>query len=460
MVPRRLASVGTPDVNTPRTKTTFPEIFGYGLGDFASNLIWTTTLTYIVFYYTDIYGIPAAQVATILLACRVCSAIIDPVVGTLVDRRHGSEQARPFIIWGALPLAAATFLAFVPVGQDNTVKVAWAVFTFLLLSTTYSFVNTAYGMLVNLMTKGTAERLKLTSSRMIGANIGAVFIGAITLTGVKFFGGGNQAWGFMIFMGIVGLLAAACFVGTWAICREKLRPETAQTAHVKAPWRTLVANRPWLLLTAMKFCNSTANTLSLGSLTFASIYLLKSGAEFSGTLIAALTGASFLGVWIAMPLTGRIGKRASVRLTNFGQAICFVLLAILPLSGPVALVLVSIIGLMIGIRDPLTYAMLSDTLDPGVSKTGVSAMGLGYSIASAAYKVAAGVGGGLSAALLAYGGYVAGAAEQGASALDAILIGFAVLPAIIVFTSGVITFFYPSDAQMDALKQRKVPAAG
>lgn len=446
-------------MNTPKIKTTLPEIFGYGMGDFASNLIWTTTLTYIVFYYTDIYGIPAAQVATVLLACRVCSAVIDPIVGTLVDRRHGSEQARPFIIWGAIPLAIATFLAFVPVGSSNGVKIAWAVFTFLLLSTTYSFVNTAYGMLVNLMTKDTAERLKLTSSRMIGANIGAVFIGAITLAGVRFFGGGDQARGFMIFMGVVGVFAAVCFAVTWAMCREKLRPATAQTAEVKAPWRTLVANRPWLLLTAMKFCNSTANTLSLGSLTFASIYLLKTGAEFSGTLIAALTGASFLGCWIAMPLTGRIGKRASVRLTNFGQAICFVLLALLPLSGPTALVLVSIIGLMIGIRDPLTYAMLSDTLDPGVSRTGVSAMGLGYSIASAAYKVAAGVGGGPSAALLAAGGYIAGAPEQADPALRAILIGFAVLPAAIVFISGAITFFYPSDAQMDALKQRKAEPA-
>lgn len=437
-------------------KTSWLEVFGYGLGDFASNLIWTTTLSYIVFYYTDIYGISATTVATLLLVCRCLSAVIDPAVGALVDRRHGSEQARPFLIWGALPLAVATFLAFVPVGQTAGVKTAWAVFTFLLLSTTYSFVNTAYGMLVNLMTKDTAERLKLTSSRMIGANIGAVFIGAITLGGVKLLGGGNQAQGFMLFMGLVGLFAATCFIATWAICREKLRPATAQSTHAAAPWRTLAANRPWLLLTTMKMCNSTANTLSLGSVTFAAIYLLHRAPEYSGTLIASLTGASFLGVWLAMPLTGRIGKRATVRLTNFGQAACFALLALLPLDATLALLLITVIGLMIGIRDPLTYAMLSDTLDPGVSKAGVSAMGLGYSIASAAYKVAAGIGGGLSAGLLALGGYVAGAPSQDSPALLAILAGFAILPAAIVTLSGTITFFYPSDAEMAALKQRGI----
>ncbi|WP_068093674.1 MFS transporter [Novosphingobium rosa] len=453
-----LLSMGS-QVQDSRVKTSFSEVFGYGMGDFASNLIWTTTLTYIVFYYTDIYGIPAGDVATILLVCRVLSAVIDPAVGALVDRRHGSEQARPFLIWGALPLAITTMLAFVPVGHSLAVKIGWAIFTFLALTVAYSFVNTAYGMLVNLMTNDKSERLTLTSARMIGANIGAAFIGWITLRGVAFFGGGDQGKGFMLFMGVVGLVAAGCFVVTWSICREKLRVASAQSVHASAPWRTLLANRPWMMLTLIKFCNSSANTLSLGSLTFASIYLLKLGAEFSGTLIAALTGASFLGCWLAAPLTKRLGKRGSVRLTNVGQAFCFVLLAVLPASANLTLVLIAIIGLMIGIRDPLTYAMLSDTLDPGVSKAGVSAMGLGYSIASAAYKVAAGVGGALSAGLLALGGYTAGAAQQNPAALHAILIGFAVLPAVILLLSGLVTFIYPSDAQMDALKSGYKPAA-
>ncbi|HWU01251.1 MAG TPA: glycoside-pentoside-hexuronide (GPH):cation symporter [Novosphingobium sp.] len=434
-------------------KTRFSEVFGYGMGDFASNLIWTTTLTYIVFYYTDIYGIPARYVATILLVCRVLSAVIDPAVGMLVDRRHGSEQARPFLIWGALPLAVTTMLAFVPLGHSLAVKIGWAVFTFLALTVAYSFVNTAYGMLVNLMSNDKSDRLKLTSSRMIGANIGAAFIGWITLRGVAFFGGADQGRGFTIFMGVVGLVAAACFVVTWAICREKLRVASAQSVHASAPWRTLLANRPWMMLTLIKFCNSSANTLSLGSLTFASIYLLKLGAAFSGTLIAVLTGASFVGCWLATPLTRRLGKRGSVRLTNSGQALCFLALAVLPSSANTTLVLIAIIGLMIGLRDPLTYAMLSDTLDPGVSRAGVSAMGLGYSIASAAYKVAAGVGGALSAGLLAYGGYVAGAPQQSPSALHAILLGFSILPAAILGLSGLVTFVYPSDAQMEALKR-------
>jgi Na+/melibiose symporter-like transporter len=92
--PTRSASLGL------REKT------AYALGDLASNLIWATTLTYIVYFYTDIYRIPAGYVAAILLLCRVANALIDPLIGIAIDRRHGhGERARPFLAWGAVPWA-------------------------------------------------------------------------------------------------------------------------------------------------------------------------------------------------------------------------------------------------------------------------------------------------------------------------------------------------------------------
>jgi Na+/melibiose symporter-like transporter len=74
--------------------------------------------------------------------------------------------------------------------------------------------------------------------------------------------------------------------------------------------RALLSNRPWLVLTAIKFFNSTANTLSLGSLTFAALYLYRLGAGFGGTMIAMITASSFVGCWLAPALVRGVGSRA------------------------------------------------------------------------------------------------------------------------------------------------------
>jgi GPH family glycoside/pentoside/hexuronide:cation symporter len=145
-----------------------------------------------------------------------------------------------------------------------------------------------------------------------------------------------------------------------------------------------------------------------------------------------------------------------VRLTNLVQAALFAVLAFVPASEVGVLAILAGIGLMIGMRDPVTYAMLSDTLDVGIAQTGVDAMGLGYSIASAAYKVAAGLGGAALAALLAQCGYVAGAADQAPAALVAIRLGLAIIPAGLLLASALATLAYPSDAQIERAKR---PAA-
>jgi Na+/melibiose symporter-like transporter len=97
---------------------------------------------------------------------------------------------------GCGALGVATALVFVPVGQAVAVKVTWAIASFLLLSLTYSFVNTAYGMLTNLMTASTTQRIQLTTARLIGANVGSVAIGWITLPMVALLGMGSARQGF------------------------------------------------------------------------------------------------------------------------------------------------------------------------------------------------------------------------------------------------------------------------
>ena len=92
------------------------EKFGYGLGDFASNLSFGFVSLFLLFYYTDVYGISAAQASFIFVAARVIDAVFNLLIGVAVDRtdtRHG--KLRPYLLFGALPLGALTVLCFVMV---------------------------------------------------------------------------------------------------------------------------------------------------------------------------------------------------------------------------------------------------------------------------------------------------------------------------------------------------------
>jgi sugar (glycoside-pentoside-hexuronide) transporter len=428
------------------------EKVAYGLGDFASNMIWTATLTYIVYFYTDIYLIPPAIVAVIMLVCRVANAVIDPVIGMVIDRRQDGQKARPFIKWGAGPLALVTFLVFLPLGHSTPVKVAWALTSFMMLSITYSLVNVAYGMLTNLMTGDSLGRLRLSSARFIGANIGAVLIGWITLKAVAWLGHGADRLGFPLFMGLVGLASAGCFAVTYSVCKERVLYGAPHDAGTRELLIALLRNRPWRLLTTIKFTGSVASTLAFGMATYQAIHVLKLGVGFGGTLVAMLTAGSFIGCWLAPFVAKRLGIRNTVILANLGQALGYVGLALLHV-GPVAILAdAAVIGLLMGVRDPVTYTMLGDTIDAGAAETGIGAVGLAYASATAAYKVAAGIGGALAAMMLGWSGYVAGAHSQTPAVLATINFGFATLPALLLALAALITLAYPSDQRMKAAK--------
>ena len=112
------------------------EKLAYGVGDFASNLIFATVSTFLMFYYTDIYGLPAAVVGTLLFVARSVDAVWDIYLGTLVDRtRSRWGQCRPYLLWAAPVLSLAAVATFTVPSADHgaSYKLAYAYVTYVLL---------------------------------------------------------------------------------------------------------------------------------------------------------------------------------------------------------------------------------------------------------------------------------------------------------------------------------------
>ncbi len=206
------------------TLLTFKEKLGYGLGDTASHFVWDMVGFWLLFFYTDVYKIPAAAAGTIMLIARFWDMGIDPVIGIISDRtktRWG--KFRPYILFGAIPYAVLAILTFTTPNLGETGKIIYAGATYVLLMTAYAAVNLPYSSLAAVMTSDTYERAGLNTYRFICAFLGQFVVSGLALTLAKYFGNGDKAAGFQYTLIMFGFLSVVFFFITFATSKERVQ---------------------------------------------------------------------------------------------------------------------------------------------------------------------------------------------------------------------------------------------
>lgn len=173
---------GSVHKNNEFAKLTTWDRVSYGLGDFAQNLVFGTVGGFLLFYLTNINGISAGVGATIFLVVRWINVVWDPWVGTVVDKARVTKNGkyRPFLLNFGLPLVILAALLFLPVakvlGAGTVATTAYATVSYMATALVYSFVNIPYGALNASLTRDEAEIGKLTSTRMMLANVGNLLV--------------------------------------------------------------------------------------------------------------------------------------------------------------------------------------------------------------------------------------------------------------------------------------------
>lgn len=115
---------------------------GYGVGDLGCNLVFSTMASYLLFFYTDVFGITAAVAGTLMLVTKIIDAFADIGMGVLVDRTHTKwGQGRPYFLIGAIPFALFTIVTFIVPDFNMMGKIIWAYATYCLLNIAYTVVN-------------------------------------------------------------------------------------------------------------------------------------------------------------------------------------------------------------------------------------------------------------------------------------------------------------------------------
>ena len=75
-------------------KLSWLQRIGFGSGDLAQNLIYQTISIWLLFFYTNVFGLKPAVAATMFLVVRLVDVLWDPVVGTLVDKKNHELDLR------------------------------------------------------------------------------------------------------------------------------------------------------------------------------------------------------------------------------------------------------------------------------------------------------------------------------------------------------------------------------
>ena len=186
-------------------KLSWLQRIGYGSGDLAQNLIFQTVACYLMLYLTTVLKINPAFVSGLILSVRLIDCFWSPVVGRYIDNRNPKlGKYRTYLLYGGIPLTVAACLLMLPqaVTWSPTMKLIYATVSYTVLSMIYSVVNIPYGSIMASMTRDNDEVLKLTSTRMVCANIGQIVVQAGFPIGLAMVAHTMIDWNQALFMAI------------------------------------------------------------------------------------------------------------------------------------------------------------------------------------------------------------------------------------------------------------------
>ena len=421
------------------------EKIGYSLGDAASNLYWKTFEFFLIIFYTDVFGISAAAVGTMLLVTRIADAVADPVMGAIADRtktRWG--HFRPYVLWFALPLAVAGVLTFTTPDLGGGAKLVYAYVTYALLMFLYTAVNIPYTALMGVMTPNSVERTSISSIRFIGAFTAGVFVQYFTLRFVKVFGQGNETRGWQLTMVLYGVLAVILLALCFASTRERVVPPPQQDSNLKRDLRELLGSRAWLVLVGVLLLILAAFVIKGSASAYYFKYFVKREDLLGPFLVsnglaflAAVSMASYLAKWL--------GKKPLFMMAiGIGALVIAGFWVPRPLDIGLMFALQIVSSFVIGFNSPLVFAMFADAADDAEWRTGRRNTGLVFASAIFSTKIGVAIGGWMFGLILAYFGYVANVAQT-ARSLHGIILSMSWIPCALMVLATAVMQFYPLD---------------
>ena len=422
------------------------------------NFYWANIATFLLFYYTDVFGISAAAAASMMFVVKLINAFTDPLIGALADRtnsRYG--KFRPYLIWMALPLACAALLTYTTPDLSGNGKLAWAYATYLLMMVCYTAVNIPYNALSGVMSGDPQERSTINGLRFVFAFVGGTLVTAATPVLVATLGAGNDRLGWQLTMLVWGAAASLMFVITFLNTRERIVPIAAVQSNVAQDIRDLSQNRPWLVLFFLALIIMVTITLRTSTAAYYFKYIVQRP-ELIKSFVPAYMVAAAVGASLAPVLTRFIDKKRLMMILMSLTAVLSSAFFFVP-SDQVNLMfgLQIALGLVLGPKSPLAFSMYADTADYNEWRTGRRATAMTFAAATFSQKLGTALAVAVIGAIFTALGYVPNAAQTTGSQAGIVwLMSF--IPAAFAVLAVVVMAFYNLDNKRLAAIQAELDA--
>jgi GPH family glycoside/pentoside/hexuronide:cation symporter len=455
----------------------FNEKMGYGLGDFASCLFWQTFSIYLAAFYTDIFGLAPAAVATMLLVTRTWDLFYDPVMGVIADRTQTRwGKFRPYLLWVPVPLGLVAVATFTTPDFSLHGKLVYAYITYGLLMLLYSSVNVPYAAVLGVMTTNPKERVALSSWRMIGAFAGSSFVTYTNYSFSYYFSVADakfsEAWtmaitamtdafkttsdtvasvadkvvitpeGYQMTIVVYAILAVIVFALTFLLTKERIVPKQPEPGSWKQDLLDLVRNYPWWILVGVTILkNSFAGVRGAMMVYYFKYYVHNEALSAAYLLVGTL--ASIAGVYAVQFIPAKWGQKMPY-LVTIGLSGVFSVMSywVGPKDYVAMFVYQILINFFFGPPNSMIWALYADAADYSEYKTGRRATGLIFSASGMSQKLGWTIASSIGLYILGFYAFQPNV-EQTAETLNGINLLVSMIPAACCLLAAVIMAFYP-----------------
>lgn len=409
---------------------TVKEKVAYGLGDTASNIVFQTVMTFLSFFYTDIFGISPVVVGVLFLSVRIFDAVTDPLMGAITDRTETKYgKFRPYLLWLAVPFGVISVLAFTTPDLSDTGKIIYAFVTYSLLMIAYTAINIPYSALGGVLTADPKERVTVQSYRFVFGMLGGLMVTALTIPLVNWFGQGDQAKGYQLTIAAMSLLGVVMFLMCFFGTKERIKPPADQNTNFKEDLAVMWQNDQWKILCIAAVVLLTGMVMRSTLAIYYVKYYLGREDLITWFITIGMIG-NILGCASSAFMAKRICKiKLYVRLQLIAAALCAGNFFVGESQLILAFAINFIWSFFLQMATPLLWAKMADVVDYGHWKSGVRVTGMVYSSVVFFIKLGLALGGAMAGWLLAWYGYEADVV-QSEDTKAGIVLSFTIFPAL------------------------------
>ena len=442
----------------------------FASGDFAKTLLVVMTAAFSLFFYTDVLGMDAKIVATIILIAKIWDFINDPMMGALVDRTKSKEgKCRMWLKYMSVPGGVILALNFIMPELAATGKIIWVAVTYTLQGMASTTLMIPQNTLMSRLTADPVERAAINSYRGYFGMAANLVASSFAIPFVMMAGNGDMRKGFAILGIVCGVLYAVNYLIVYW-CTKGYEPEESPESAAASPvpevkekvkLTEVLSNWPWLIVLLAYFCTMVAASVVSSTGVYYAQYNLGD--------INIYSIMSFVGIAASLAvypiLSKLVAKFGNAKLVAFGGAVAAVAYLLRFLTHDANIIVMYILYFFGGFGQVLGSAVVMlvvyDSYIYMRHKTGKPAPeALLVSGFSVSYKVGMAIATPIAGWLLGSVPYVAGAATQEQSVLNLFFYENTLLPAAAFLISALLGLLLVKfDKQIQSFKALDAAAA-